>query len=463
MNRAIALPRAEPAEVGVSPAAVMAFIDEVNEKVGGLHSMMLVRHGKVAAEAWWAPFQPTEPHVLYSLSKSFTSTAVGFAVTEGRLSVEDKVVSFFPDKLPATVGENLAAMRVKDLLTMSTGHTQEPAVGQAQDWVKAFLAASVEKAPGTHFLYNTPATHVLSAIVQKVTGQRLLTYLGPRLFEPLGIEGMTWDQSPSGVDIGGYGLKVRTEDIAKFGLLYLNKGKWQGKQLIPEAWVTEATSKQVSNGDPATPNDWAQGYGYQFWRSRHGNYRGDGAFGQYCIVMPEKDAVLAITSGVGDMGAIMAAAWTHLLPGIHDFPKAEKPDEVKAKLKAQIVPGPKGAKLGPSARGLGGQTWTFAENREGKKTLRATFAADKVTLDFGDRKVEVGLDRWINGRDGNRPIAARGAWTADDRFTVTTLQLDSPHALTETYHFTAEKVAVEDRTWNVMFGPRELPTLIATK
>ena len=156
---------------------------------------------------------------------------------------------------------------------------------------------------------------MLSAIVQKATGKTVLDYLKPRLFEPLGIEHPTWETSPQGISTGGYGLSIRTEDIAKFGQLYLQKGKWHGKQLVPAAWVEAATARQTSNGSNPK-SDWDQGYGYQFWRCRHGAYRGDGAFGQYCIVMPEQDAVIAITSGVKDMQAVLNLVWDKLLPAM---------------------------------------------------------------------------------------------------------------------------------------------------
>ena len=454
-NGAKALPRGSAGELGIPPEAIAAFVDEVNAKVGGLHSMMLVRHGKVAAEAWWAPYQPSEPHVLYSLSKSFTATAVGMAVAEGKLTVEDKVVSFFPDKLPATVGENLGAMRVKDLLTMSTGHEREPG-RDGDDWVKSFLAAPVERKPGTHFLYNTSATHVLAAIVQKVSGQRVLAYLTPRLFAPLGIEGATWEQSPAGVDAGGYGLKVRTEDIAKFGQLYLQKGKWEGKQLIPEAWVADASKAQVSNGDPKQENDWSQGYGYQFWRCQHGHYRGDGAFGQYCIVMPKHDAVLAITSGLGDMGAVLKAVWTHLEPA---FAASATGDgaALRAKLKAQKVPGPKGEPTASVAAEVSGKRYALETNDEGIREVTLTFAGDRATLTTNARKVTFGTQAWVVGEiveNGvKRPVAGRGAWVDGRKFATTMLYLDSPHAWNETFEFDGDKVTVDGRGLNVWFGP----------
>src|SRR5262249_17904140 len=158
-------------------------------------------------------------------------------------------------------------------------------------------------------------TYMLSAIVQKTAGLTVLDYLRPRLFEPLGIEDPTWGTSPQGVSLGGYGLSIRTEDIARFGQLYLQKGEWQGRQLLPTTRVQAATSRQVSNGS-SPQSDWDQGYGYQFWRCRHGAFRGDGAFGQYCLVMPEQDAVLAITSGVKDMQAVLNLVWDKLLPAL---------------------------------------------------------------------------------------------------------------------------------------------------
>src|SRR5207302_10247000 len=160
-------------------------------------------------------------------------------------------------------GRSLEALRVSVLLRMSTGQQTEPPRTPDRPWTRSFLAHSVPFKPGPHFLYNTSATYMLSAIVQKATGMTVLDYLTPRLFDPLGIENPTWEASPQGISAGGYGLSIRTEDIARFGQLYLQKGRWQGKQLVPEAWVEAATARQTSNGrNPKS--DWDQGYGYQF-------------------------------------------------------------------------------------------------------------------------------------------------------------------------------------------------------
>lgn len=233
--------------------------------------------------------------------------------------MDDLVCDFFPEQVPEVISPNLAKMSIHHLLSMSTGHEQDPSnpvfSTSDGDWVKAFLSLDVEREPGTHFVYNTAATYMLAAILHKITGQSLLDYLTPRLFEPLGIVGATWETCPKGINTGGFGLSIKTEDIAKFGQLYLQNGVWNGKQLISAQWIAEAVKKQISNGDD--PNsEWAQGYGYQFWRCRHNAYRGDGAFGQFCIVVPEQDMVVAITSGVNDMQGVMNGIWEIILPSL---------------------------------------------------------------------------------------------------------------------------------------------------
>lgn len=291
---------------------------------------MVLQHGEVVAETWLGEHTPDQPHILNSVSKSFTATAIGLAVAEGRLRVTDKVISFFPDKLPAKVSDNLAAMEIKDLLTMSTGHAAEPRPGnEVKSWVEYFLSCPVEYTPGTHFLYNSQATYMLSAILQQVTGERLIDYLYPRLFRPLGIVGAYWQQSPEGIDVGGWGLYVKTEDMAKLGQLFLQKGEWKGKQVVPREWIETASAYQVASlpagvkkeelkekGLSAKNSDWLQGYGYQMWRCRHNAYRADGAAGQYIIVLPEKDAVIVTTAHINDMQAEINLIWKYLLPAL---------------------------------------------------------------------------------------------------------------------------------------------------
>lgn len=321
--------REAPEALGVDSNGVLAFLDAVEQAKEPLHSLMLLRHGCVAAEGWWAPHAPEQPHVMWSLSKSFTSSAVGMAAAEGRLSIDDPVLGFFPEDAPRRPGKRLTEMRVRHLLSMSTGHAEDTRMALTSrddgNAVKAVLAQPVRYRPGTHFLYNNGATYLLSAILQKVTGETLLDYLRPRLFDPLGIQAPTWEMSEQGICWGYMGLSIRTEDIARFGQMYLQKGVWNGAQILPAAWVEMATSKQVDNshhilaGNPPPP-DWRQGYGFQFWRCRHNAYRGDGAFGQYCIVMPDQDAVVAITGEVMDMQSVLDMVWDCLLPALHANP-----------------------------------------------------------------------------------------------------------------------------------------------
>jgi CubicO group peptidase (beta-lactamase class C family) len=335
------LPRSTPEAQGVSSEGILAFVETADRQVKTMHSFMLVRHGMVVAEAWWKPESAEKPHQLWSLSKSFTSTAVGLAVEEGKLKLEDKVLSFFPELAPPVVPENLQKMTVKDLLTMTCGHDKEVklTLKDTTPWVQAFLAHPVPHPPGTHFQYNTPGTHMLSAIVGKVTGQTVLEYLKPRLFTPMGIQSPEWPASPQGNTLGGWGLMVRTGDIAKFGQLYLQKGLWQGKPLVPASWVAQATAKQVPN-DAGKPHpetsDWAQGYGFQFWRSRHGAYRGDGKDGQFCLVLPEEDAVIAITADTGDMQQELNVVWDVLLPALKSGALPDQPVAL-AKLKTRMA------------------------------------------------------------------------------------------------------------------------------
>lgn len=303
------------------------------EKSGeDLHSIMIVKDGDVVKEQWLSKGERNEPHVLNSVSKTFTATAVGLAVADGLLDVNDKVISFFPDKLPAEVSDNLKNLEIRHLLTMTSGHDVDPTSlvrkkgNEDADWVATFLAAPLDHEPGTFYCYNSLGTYVLSAIVQKVTGEKVIDYLYPRLFRPLGIVGAIWQESPQGINCGGWGLYLKTEDLAKMGQLILQNGEWNGEQLIPASWIAEATSKKVDSLPAgarkdtlkikAKDSDWLQGYGYQMWRCRHNGVRADGANGQYIIVLPEKDAVIAMTADINNMQEEINLVWKYLLPAL---------------------------------------------------------------------------------------------------------------------------------------------------
>lgn len=325
------LPRAE------TPARMAKAADRYLAAVAGsgqdLHSIMVVKDGNVVLEKWMSKGKENEPHILNSVSKTFTSMAVGLAISEGRLSLDDKLVDLFPEHCPENPGDYLKEIDVEHLLTMNCGHSTDPTRmvwGETNDsWVKLFMEHPVTHKPGTIYCYNSLGTYVLSAIVQKVTGEKLVDYLYPRLFRPLGINNVSWSESPEGVNTGGWGLYLKTEDLTKMGLMILQKGQFNGKQVIPAEWIEAASAAQVPcvpagmNSDEAyklkkvaKTSDWLQGYGYQMWRCRYNAFRADGANGQYIIIIPEKNAVVVTTADIQDMQAEINLIWKHIYPAL---------------------------------------------------------------------------------------------------------------------------------------------------
>ena len=480
-----ALPRRQPETEGVNPAGISAFLAAVDRDLGGLHGFMLLRHGRVLAEGAWTPYAPELPHQLFSLTKSFASTAVGLAVAEGRLTVDTPVLALFPAQAPTRPGDNLLALRVRHLLTMTTGHHTDPTGAMTAaadgDWVRAFLAQPIEHEPGTYFVYNSGASHLLAAIVTALTGQDLREYLRPRLFEPLGIAEPAWETCPRGVRIGGWGLSLRLEDIARFGQLYLQRGQWRGRRLLPEAWIADATARQVANG-PRAERDWEQGYGYQFWRCQHGAFRGDGAFGQFCVVLPEQEAVIAMLAGTGIMQAVLDRVWEHLLPAFGPSPRAQAPAArraLKQALAGLRLPVAVGSPTSELAPGLAGTTFRFAPNS--RRLTALTFrelGADTCALDLTDERGEHRLvaahGRWLDAtttlggwrssitppddRVIAAPVAGSYAWTSPD-----TLQLKlcfplTPFCPTYTLRFAGDRLVLQQRA-SVAFGPPDSPEL----
>ncbi len=449
------LPRSAPEAQGVSSSAMLDFVNTLDQQMDGMHSLMVVRHGQVIAEGWWTPYDAASRHVLYSLSKSFTSTAVGLAVAEGKMSIDDEVLKFFPDDAPTNASNNLKAMRVRDLLMMSTGHQDEPSPAADVVSAKSFLAQAVPHLPGTHFKYNTAGTFMQSAIVQKVTGQTVLDFLQPRLFKPLGIEDPVWDTNFQGISLGGYGLRVRTEDIAE--------------------WVEMATSKQTSNGSNAK-SDWNQGYGFQFWRCCHNAYRGDGAFGQYCVVMPDQDAVVAITSGVKDMQAVLNVIWDKLLPAMKSghLPANGAADrQLKEKLAHLKVSTPQGSGISPLA--TKNLKFSFPTNDQKIEALAVSSGDSGKTLTLNVQRdgkkfvTPCGHDEWKRSRAPllagsvarfpDEPVASAFAWPSDDTCVIKLCAYETPHHQTLTLKFNGDQMTLDSEV-NVAFGPAKRPQLI---
>ncbi|MCD6050513.1 MAG: class beta-lactamase-related serine hydrolase [Verrucomicrobia bacterium] len=467
------LPRSTPEAQGVSSAGIQAFLDAIAKSNHELHSFMMLRHGHVIAEGWWAPYGPEYVHTMYSMSKSFTSTAVGFAVAEGRLTVEDKVVSFFPGDLPQKISDNLAALRVKDLLTMSVGNEKEPTgvTVASENWAKTFLAQNITHKPGTVFLYNSAATYMCSAIVQKLTGQKIVDYLRSRLFEPLGITKATWEECPRGINTGGWGLSVQTETLAKFGQLFLQKGKWQGQQIIPATWVDEATTRHILQTPPAKParpnekNDWLQGYGYQFWRSQNGAYRGDGAFGQYTIVLPEQDTVIVMTGESPNMQGELDLVWEHLLPALKKETQPENPS-AQAKLRQTLaelkLPTPTGQSIQDLSKLAGKGVFGLKSNTLGFTTGMLTFINNSYVLELGGANGTAqafgALNGWLRHETsltapriigGGAPkqgtkhkVVGHAEWKDAQTLELTLRYYETPHHETITCKFDGDKISI---------------------
>lgn len=440
-TRPAPLPRATPESQGLPSAAIEAFLDAVETAGVELHSVMLVRHGSVIAEGWWEPYTPDGLHLLYSLSKSFTSTAIGLAVGEGLLTVDDLVTSFFPEVDVEALDPKVAGMRVRHILSMASGHHEDTLERIRQlggeNPAAAFLSIVPEDEPGTWFTYNNGCTLMLSVIITRLTGGRLIDYLRPRLFEPLGIGPAYW-AGMGPYDLGFSGLHLQTDAIARLGQLYLQDGVWNGGQLLPAGWVAQASSVQVDN--PREPNpDWRQGYGFQFWRCRHNGFRGDGAYGQFCVVLPDQDAVVAITAATGDMQAILDAAWAELVPNydaeaLHETADTSLTDRLGALHLATIGGAQTVSSEGP---------WTVTDESDGASIRSLTISDGSTgsgwTLSVSDGDADYqaacGFAEWRTHEttvaDGAPfTTAACGAWTDAHTFTAELAMINTPHRLT---------------------------------
>jgi CubicO group peptidase (beta-lactamase class C family) len=405
------LPRSTPELEGVSSAGIVDFLNAVDTGRVELHSFMFIRHGKVIAEGWWNPYGPDYKHIMYSCSKTFTATAVGFAVSENRLKVTDKVISFFPYSLPDSISGYMRELTVQNLLTMSVGQDPQPwAMGTNGDWITTFLNTAPIHKPGTVFMYNNMATFMLSAIVQQVTGQTVFDYLQPRLFRPLSIRGIDWELNPQGINLGMIGLRLRTDDMAKFGQLLLQNGVWNGKQLLSKEWIKEATSIKIESSDgglnkiPKNLNDWAQGYCYQMWRGRNNTFRLDGLGGQFVMVIPDKDAIVVLTANARSTQDELNLVHNYLIPAI----KSDKAIPVNPSLYNELQK--KQASLGLKAKAnagltkseieakISGKEFALAKNSNNIQSVYFSFDGNECSFaikrDENVSFIKAGLDSW---------------------------------------------------------------------
>lgn len=396
---------ATPESQGISSSAILSWIDACEENLDCMHGFVIRRNGKIIAEGSWKPFETLDnPHILYSHSKSFTSTAIGFLADERKLDLDERVADIFPDDLPTEKSARLLSLRVRDLLTMNMG-AKDHQLTAGGDWVKLTLAKELTVDPGTFYRYDSDATYLLAAIVEKKSGVKMMDYLRGRLFEPLGF-GRVWTSfSPQGIPCGGWGMQMNTRDLSKFGQLYLDEGMWKGRRILSREWVRLASARQTASGwgGPDQPeSDWYQGYGFQFWRCRHNAYRADGADGQVTLVMPEQNAVVSIHASLGDMGKELDLIWRHLLAAMKDSALPEDPAaaaKLAGRCAALTLKTP-----GASAAGIGKffGRYSFADNRRGLKSMELSRDGDTPVCTLETRagawKIPLGVGEWKKGK-----------------------------------------------------------------
>jgi CubicO group peptidase (beta-lactamase class C family) len=429
-----------------------------------LHGFMLWRNGHVVAEGWWDPYKAERRHMTHSLTKSVTVCAVGMAIADGKFGLDDKVVSFFPEHLPPVVSPNLAAMTVRDLLSMRTGH--EAMVSGSvwrqirTSWIAEFFKIPVVYTPGSKFVYTSAATYMLSAIVTKTTGQSVADYLKPRFFEPLGITGYEWDVGPEGISPGANGLSWKTVDSLKLGILHAQNGMWNGQQILSRDWVDSVHAPHTKDR-----------YGYQWWLGPRGAYNADGLFGQYAVVFPEQNAVLALNS----------ALYKHFPAAFGD--RMPPSDKANAALQArtrtlQLLP-PVKPSSSPVAAAISGQRYDFPENAEQIRSMRLDFSADTCTFTLDDErgthKVRAGLRQPVEGDTtvtGNKlhheyqpevmRVVASGEWRDARTFVMTWTFVESAFRDTVVCRFAGPYLRF-DRSVNVNSSATEMPTLTGTR
>ena len=445
--------RATPESQGVDSRAVIRWIDACERtftggKEGRMHGFVIVRHGKVIAEGSWKPFDTlNETHMLYSHSKSFTASAIGFLVDEGKLDLDERLTDIFPERSPTNMSENLKALRVRDLLTMNAGADNLNPVSEnpGGDWVTAYLANRIDRKPGSGFKYDSFATYMLAATVERKSGMRLMDFLGEKMFRAIGIEKAWTTTSPQGIACGGWGMNMTTRELARFGQLYLQNGRWGGKPVLSPEWVALATARQTWCGKAkgcaearASKSEWDQGYGFQFWRCRHNCYRADGASGQYTIVMPDQDAVVSLNAGLNDMQREIDLVWEHLLPAMERDARPEDPaasGALAARCAALAIP-PLDDSSASGAGAFEGRTFRLAKNRRNFDSVRfdSTEGGWMCTLvtPSGPQRFPVGRGAWAQGtvRIDNAPYqglsmlvgehttAASGGRAADGTFSM---------------------------------------------
>lgn len=493
-------PRTTPEAVGIPSASIEWLLDRLEEGWTEPHGLMIMRHGKVCAEGWWAPYASGIRHGLQSHTKTYAATAVGIAYTEGLLKLTDRIVDIFADEIPENPSENLKKLTVRDVLCMGCGMDTMPR--PSKDWIREFLATPVNHVPGTTFMYNSTGSTFLGAIVRKLTGLGLHDYLKPRLFDKIGIdaENLRWITMPDGMEIGGGGLFATTEDNLRLMKLYADGGVWEGERILAEDYVKLATSKQNDSATERAVNPPAEdnfvGYGFQIWMCRpKGVYRADGAMGQFTIVFPERDMLLAITENAsGSTGGAMPQKaldtiwkWMDTLPGPETETLPEDPEasaHLARRMQMLALPAPRRSPESPLQEKINGSTYAvtdgyFAlsdagmvrfmsgEDRPGgAKALSLTFAENACTLtclvDGKPQSLTAAMDgtRLRNELPGMPSIAlCSGCWEADNVFRLRLRMVETCNETSITFTFSGDQAQVETCSNHVFAGGAQVTHL----
>ncbi len=493
-------PRTTPEAVGIPSASIEWLLDRLEEGWTEPHGLMIMRHGKVCAEGWWAPYASGIRHGLQSHTKTYAATAVGIAYTEGLLKLTDRIVDIFADEIPENPSENLKKLTVRDVLCMGCGMDTMPR--PSKDWIREFLATPVNHVPGTTFMYNSTGSTFLGAIVRKLTGLGLHDYLKPRLFDKIGIdaENLRWITMPDGMEIGGGGLFATTEDNLRLMKLYADGGVWKGERILAEDYVKLATSKQNDSATERAVNPPAEdnfvGYGFQIWMCRpKGVYRADGAMGQFTIVFPERDMLLAITENAsGSTGGAMPQKaldtiweWLDSLPGPETEILPEDPEasaHLARRMQMLALPAPRRSPESPLQEKINGSTYAvtdgyFAlsdagmvrfmsgEDRPGgAKALSLTFAENACTLtclvDGKPQSLTAAMDgtRLRNELPGMPSIAlCSGCWEADNVFRLSLRMVETCNETSITFTFSGDQARVETCSNHVFAGKAQVTHL----
>lgn len=447
------LPTATPSSQGVAGRNIAAFLDALEARGHSPHSFALARHGKLVASGWWTPYSADRVHLVYSLSKSLTATAVALLVDRGLLGLDDPVLDHLAAAAPSGMDRAWTGVTLRHCLTMTLGHDHdswEDAARLARGLrgpdalVTATLSLPLAAPPGTLFSYNQVATYLASAVVERATGRQVSQVLREHLLDALDIEPIRWHTDPFGRELGFTGAHLRTLDILKIAQLYADGGVRDGVALLPDWWVRSAPRPSgVANLEPGASAEWKLGYGCSFWTCRHG-YRGDGAFGQFLLALPEQDAALAITSETADMQGVLECVWEFVVPALAGPGSAEEDARLAARTGTLAQPVPAGSAAVPQAALAGAMDFRRAPGSDlALPYCRVTCAAGadgwEVTL-FRDRLplvTRVGDGRWAQSRwrvtgegpEIDIPVVAAGGWRDADTFVAEVLLIETPHRI----------------------------------